>query len=107
MLWIHIRNQRPRELLSGRCAKAFCLWMGRYKYLLTIFRSWIIGVTGGHLLQYGANLLQKLLTLLPTSLLNNYSRGVAVEACVIGQHRHDMFGLIGQIVGTPWPRYHN
>src|SRR5207244_11641483 len=61
----------------------------------------------GNLGQYLTHLLQKLVSLYPSRLSNDNSRRVAVEASVVGEHRHNVLGLIREITGTPRSRDNN
>src|SRR5437763_16961359 len=40
-------------------------------------------------------------------MLNDYSSCITVKACIVGEHRINVFGLVGEITRLPWTRYHD
>src|SRR5262249_49331890 len=48
-----------------------------------------------------AYLSQQLIALRPGRMLDDDPRGVTVEASIIGEHSHKVFGMVGNITVTP------
>ena len=40
-------------------------------------------------------------------MLDDYPRGITVEARVVSKHAIDVLGLVGQVTGTPVARHHD
>src|SRR5216683_1680894 len=78
--------------------------MRRNKGLVTLSRSRIISAAQGHPGQHLAHLLQQLFTLRPACMLDDYPRGITVEARVVSKHGIDVLGLVGQVTGPPYAR---
>src|SRR5437660_12657538 len=78
VVWINAGDQRPGKLIGGRAAELLGVWMFRDKAAVTLFRTRIIGVARRDLREDRTHLLQKLLALLPASVLENDAGGIAV-----------------------------
>src|SRR5260370_1381421 len=81
--------------------------MCRNKSLVTLERSRIISAAQGDTGQHLAHLLQQLFTLRPACMLDDYPRGITVEARVVSKHAIDVLGLVGQVTGAPVARHHD
>src|SRR5215467_10007667 len=81
--------------------------MRRNKGLLALSRSRIISATQGHPGQHLAHLLQQLFTLRPARMLDDYPRGITVEARIVSKHGTDVLGLVGKVTWAPAARHHD
>src|SRR5256885_6824794 len=100
-------RSRPGKFFLGGRTELFCLGVGGYKSLVAIVRPRVIGDARRNLCQYIPHVLQELVPLLPLPMLNDYSRGIAIEACIIGEHRRNMFSLVGKVACTPGAGYYD
>ena len=100
-LGIHASDECP---ICG-FTELFCLRVGRHKSPVAIVRSRVVGGAQGDLCQYHPHCLQELIALLPFFMLNDYARGITVEACIIGEHRHNVFSLVSEVACAPGAGY--